>query len=149
MTKEPEAGKKPDKQKKGKGLDLSKDVQAFASQLGLASGSGGSNAFDDFAPDKAKQRVNKDAPKPSGPKPQAPAADKQQGNHNNKRGRDQRDGSQGQGHQHGKPGGRQAAQHSTAGGWSAADKQAKDKDTKGRDWNFGVGPRPGESCLLG
>lgn len=44
----------------GKKVDadaLQLDVRAFASQLGLVSGSGGDEAFSDFAPSKAKQSI--------------------------------------------------------------------------------------------
>ena len=99
--------------------NLSADVRQFASSLGLVSGGGGDNAFDDFAPQKAKMPIKK-----------APAArkDKQKA---------EKGGGKKRGDDAPAPVG-DAAKDRAGGG-----KKDGDGKTKSREWNFGVGPRPG------
>ncbi|KAG2496991.1 hypothetical protein HYH03_004996 [Edaphochlamys debaryana] len=146
---------------------LKHDVQAFAAQLGFASGGGGDDAFSDFAPGKAKQkiapgskpnkrqRLNDDADAGAGPArskaaaaaqgkqppaqkqtDKAPAADGQRGKKHEKQPR--------KGQEAPKPsGGRQGGPANAHGG---ADEDGEASGSgKGREWNFGIGPRPGEA----
>ena len=99
--------------------NLSADVLKFASSLGLVSGGGGGdNAFDDFAPQKAKQPIKKPADwKKAGTKG---------GGEKKKKDQDEAPA----------PVGDSAKVRS-------ATKEEGEGKTKGREWNFGVGPRPG------
>ena len=122
-----------DKQEKeAAAAKLRSEVQAFASQLGLAAAAGSHGGFDDsdFRPEAAKRKISdggkqqKGAPAPKPPqqqKPQQPAAAQ-------KRAR----GAQGV---LGKQLAVQAKQQAEAA--------ARQEERKGRDWNIGVGPRPG------
>ncbi|GFR50755.1 hypothetical protein Agub_g13022, partial [Astrephomene gubernaculifera] len=156
------AGKKAIKPP-GKKVDaqaLKSDVRAFASQLGLAVGGGGDDAFSDFAPSKAKQliapgskpnkrqRLNDDA-KPSRPslKAAASATHKQQPPATKQAGAGHIAKDEGRGPRNNLNAKRQNAGQAAGkpdrvghGGGSE-----EDGDAKKRDWNFGVGPRPGEA----
>ncbi|EFJ51407.1 hypothetical protein VOLCADRAFT_87659 [Volvox carteri f. nagariensis] len=162
------AGKVP-----GKKVDadaLKHDVKAFASQLGLVRGGGGDDAFSDFAPSKAKQkiapgskpnkrqRLNDDAPvkgqvssKGSAmlSQRQQPPANKENGTAKSAvrpSGRDK--DSDGQANLHAKQRGSKAHGPKSAPahhGGGSTDQGAEGDPTKARDWNFGVGPRPGEA----
>lgn len=168
MGAEAPAASKKAKRPKVDAKSLADDVRQFASTLGLASGAaaGGNDddAFADFAPSKAKksiaadgghpnkrQRLNEDggdgsaAPGRKQPPAQKKAAvkvtDAKQPKDNKKqeqRGRKGQDGPRGGdddelgGDEHGGAKGRE-------GGSS--------DPLKARDWNFGVGPRPGGSRL--
>ncbi|GIM15448.1 hypothetical protein Vretimale_18225, partial [Volvox reticuliferus] len=164
------AGKKSGKVP-GKKIDanaLKHDVKAFASQLGFVSGGGGDDAFSDFAPSKAKQkiapgskpnkrqRLNDDVPTKShgsgkasadaaqASKPPA-AASKENGaaKSSERQAFNKKKDKEAEGTHHAKnkqPSSRPAQAH---GGGS--DGQAVVGDLKSRDWNFGVGPRPGEA----
>ena len=116
------------------------DVAKFASKLGFGSSAGGAdNAFDDFAPAKAKQPIAKKAKvdKKRGGDAMAPTADEASPTaskpkllkNKNKKGKSE-DGSE--------------AEKDAGGGGPAAHRQKPvDAKVKERDWNFGVGPRPG------
>lgn len=128
------------------------DVKAFASKLGLAPGGTGDDVFEDFAPEKAKQRIGAGAGKADKVKRDKKAKKEAQGDvaeegaaKGNKRRRDDKGG-----------------QTAAKGAGGAAAKDGKGKDDKQqqhkqqldpkiteRQWNTGVGPRPGEcnSCV--
>ena len=105
------------------------DVKSFAAKLGFGSAAvGGDSAFDDFAPEKAKNRIarpkatTKDVGKDvklkrhSKPESSSKGESKKKGDHRSDAEEDDGDGEKAVG-------------------------------TKGRDWNFGVGPRPGGESI--
>ncbi|GLI62277.1 hypothetical protein VaNZ11_004885, partial [Volvox africanus] len=168
-SEEAPAGKKSGKAqgKKNNDIALIHDVKAFASQLGLVSGGGGDEAFSDFAPSRAKlkiapgskpnkrQRLNDDAPRKGqgsskvsaiaaqGRKPPAAASKENDGPKAAERQAFKKKDREAEGTHHAKskqPSSRPANAH---GGVS--DGQAAVGDSKSREWNFGVGPRPGEA----
>ena len=109
---------------------LNDDVKKFAAKLGFGTAAGGDNAFDDFAPEKAKKRIVQS-------KPSAKDATKVK----------KKSGDDGIGK--GKSKKRDDANDDVAHG-DAEDDGADAAGTtkvKGRDWNFGVGPRPGEPAV--
>lgn len=151
---------------------LKSDVQAFAAQLGLAVGAGGGDdAFSDFAPSKAKQsiagskpnkrqRLNDDADvkaaSPAGraakaeagrPQQQPAAGQQKPGKARNHDGDKRQNQQQPGGHQrgaagqNGKPAARGSAEDADGG-------QAAQADAKKRDWNFGIGMRPGNAVSV-
>eukprot|EP00798_Chlamydomonas_sp_ICE-L_P018712 gene18712-25235_t len=97
------------------GKELAKDVAAFASQLGLASGGGGSE-FDDFAPEMANKSIASEKKAKRTAKAAASGKTLPDGEKTSRAA---------------KPDERQ----------SAGDKPAA--KAPGREWNVGVGPRPG------
>jgi hypothetical protein len=114
---------------------LQAEVQAFASQLGLAAAGGSHGGFDDsdFRPEAAKRKISDGGrPQKGAPAPRqqqkAPQAAQQQPAAAQKRAR----GAQGV---LGKQLAAQAKQQAEAA--------ARQEERKGRDWNTGVGPRPG------
>lgn len=127
---------------------LKQDVLAFASSLGFASagGSGGNDAFDDFAPERAKQRIN------SGAK----ASTRQgqpEGSKANGRARDRKTGPGGKAKEDGVAKGKAGSGDSAGGGDKnksdddkPAHKRYVDPRVKERTWNTGAGPRPGEAA---
>ncbi|KXZ46949.1 hypothetical protein GPECTOR_39g443 [Gonium pectorale] len=163
-AREAPSGKKPEKAKKVDADALMNDVKAFASQLGLATGGGSlDDAFSDFAPSKAKQsiapgakpnkrqRLNDDAEMPAGPGKQArkqppakggeghaaqqPAKAKQQ---HAQKGQSVKPGDK-------KQAGSGGPKRAGSDGGGMAEEAKSDDALKARDWNFGVGPRPGEA----
>lgn len=122
------------------------DVKAFASQLGFAGSSGGD--FSDFAPEVANKSI---AAKPAANVNKA--ADVKKGNEaaHNKQGK-QNDNKSQQGQQghnkHQKPQQQNQHQGSQQNNQRQQDGKAQqnnvDPRVKSREWNFGVGPRPGE-----
>ncbi|GIL62556.1 hypothetical protein Vafri_16644, partial [Volvox africanus] len=169
VSEEPPAGKKPGKapEKKDNANSLIHDVKAFASQLGLVSGGGGDDAFSDFAPSKAKkkiapgskpnkrQRLNDNVPtkgQGSGKvsadaaqerKPPAGASKENGAARTVERQDFKKKDREADGTHHVKskqPSSRPAQAH---GGRSHD--QATVGDSQSREWNFGVGPRPGEA----
>ncbi len=131
-----------DKQQKAENAaKLQAEVQAFASQLGLAAAGGSHAGFDDsdFRPEAAKKKIGDSKPKQNAAKEQ-----QQQGTKRSKQpaGQDQQQ----------QPAKRQKQQQGVLGKHLAAQAKqqaaaaAKQEERKGRDWNVGVGPRPG-TCL--
>mmetsp|Transcript_8714 Transcript_8714/g.18540 ORF Transcript_8714/g.18540 Transcript_8714/m.18540 type:complete len:1163 (-) Transcript_8714:938-4426(-) len=124
------------------GESLQADVKAFASQLGLSSaGAGGS--FDDFAPSKAKLPIGSNA------KPAAKEAKKQKLTHdkdskeksNSGRRHETQQGGRAGHHKHAHKGNQGSEQRNQQ---FKGQQQHEDPRVKSREWNFGVGPRPGE-----
>ncbi|KAJ9505795.1 hypothetical protein QJQ45_006511 [Haematococcus lacustris] len=102
---------------------LLKEVAAYASELGLGTGVGIADAFDDFAPHKAKQPLATAAKVKLSASERKPVAETAVS------------------------GGKQSTQQARNVSPPAEVKQAPE-----REWNFGVGPRPGEQhgkSLLG
>ncbi|KAL6757303.1 CBF/Mak21 family-domain-containing protein [Haematococcus lacustris] len=102
---------------------LLKEVAAYASELGLGTGVGIADAFDDFAPHKAKQPLSTAAKVKLSESERKPVAETAAG------------------------GGKQSSQQARNVSPPAEVNQAPE-----REWNFGVGPRPGEQhgkSLLG
>ena len=120
--------------------ELQAEVRAFASQLGLASG-GADHAFDDFAPQHAKEKVLRKKGKPAQPAEDvevdggnengttAPAAGKQHGG-------TRKAAAEGAG--------QQAAQPRVIPPVSDAMAEA----IRTRGWREGVGPRPGKLAMV-
>ncbi len=109
------------------------DVAAFASQLGLATGGG--SEFDDFAPQKAKQSISTKRKKADNDDDAAAPKEKP------KRSRED-DGSGKQAKPKVKGKGQQQEQQDAKQQKRQGDEAAA--INKGREWNFGVGPRPGK-----
>jgi hypothetical protein len=121
---------------------LQAEVQAFASQLGLAAAGGSFGGFDDsdFRPVAAKKKIS-EGNKRQKVAPAAPAPAEQQQQQRQpapqpaaKRAR----GSQGV-----------LSKHLAVQAKQQAEAAAKQEDRKGRDWNIGVGPRPGTCSAIG
>lgn len=117
---------------------LALDVKEFASKLGFVAGGGG-NEFDDFAPQKAKQRINPEAAAKE-------AALMQKDKEQRQKEKKQKGGAIASGAE---PGGKAAK---SAGGDKEGGKTKGSVDSKGRpidprvkerNWNVGAGPRPG------
>jgi hypothetical protein len=117
---------------------LALDVKEFASKLGFVAG-GGSNEFDDFAPQKAKQRINPEAVAKE-------AAMIQKDKEQRQKDKKQKGAAIASG---AVPGGKAAKGD---GGEKEGGKAKGSVDSKGRpidprlkerNWNVGAGPRPG------
>jgi ribosome biogenesis protein MAK21 len=145
MEAKPAEAAKPSKGR-AKLADLQHDVQALAAQLGLASasGSGGDAAFDDFAPSKAKQSIQRPTKRQKledgAAKPEAAAPG----------GRAKGDGKPPPDSRPAKPEASSKGRHDDnskakqpAPGSKADGAGAANDTLKARDWNFGTGPRPG------
>ena len=104
---------------------LSADVLKFASSLGLVSGAGGDNAFDDFDPKKAKASIGKQSAAEGKNKSDAKGGRKDLSDRK-KRDKDV----------------------APAPAGILSKKEGGEGKAKTREWNFGVGPRPGVIIAL-
>ncbi len=140
--------------------DLRNEVKSFASKLGFVAGGGAEGTFDDFAPSKAKKRISKGstARSTSTNEHEAPSSSTLQGamqaggQGKRKRIHQEGKGSPLQQEEKGrkKEGGDKSLKKGGGKGREGAvNNQEPKTDEQGgpklppRDWNTGVGPRPG------
>lgn len=133
---------------------LRDEVKAFAAQLGLSTGSAAAfDAFDDFAPEKAKQQIGKgDSGQQAPPKQQQRCKkgelvqEKDRGQPGGKGGKQQRDAaSSADGGRSGAGSGAAAAQPPKK---KLTPEEEKEEAIRTRTWKQSVGPRPGEQAVV-